>query len=279
MNNMKLPVFFHIPKNAGTYTYNLAFRLVRLRLLSNDTILNIIVKKGEYILYRMACSAKNIPLGDKYKRGRTAETFFVDYDDFNIDDLNLYFLEICGRSFGSYKDYIYKNLPHDLKPYEFMFLREPYSRTLSLFSYLNSAQSAHEPSHGVYDSNTFIEHLNSPQLQGSWLIHCLLNVPNSEIITQDHYEETCNILDEMLVSDMSEVNSVIFKIFNECYDLGLDMKDFLNKKITRNLRSNTTKDKLEYPFESLDEETKTHFLNQTKWDYKIYNKYKNANIS
>jgi len=158
-----------------------------------------------------------------------------------------------------------------------MFLREPYGRTLSLFSYLQSSQSAHEPSHGAYDSNTFIEHLNSPQLQGSWLIHNLLNVPDPEIITQDHYEQTCNILDNMLVSDISDVDYVIVKIFNECYNLGLDIKDFLNKKITRGLRinTNTTKDKLEYPFESLDEETKNHFLNQTKWDYKIYNKYVN----
>ena len=154
-----------------------------------------------------------------------------------------------------------------------MFLREPYGRTLSLFSYLRSPQSAHEPSHKVYDSNTFIEHLNSPQLQGSWLIHNLLNVPDPEIITQDHYEQTCNILDEMLVSDMSGVDDAIVKIFNECYNLGLDIKSFLNKRITRNLRSNTTKDKLEYPFESLDEETKTHFLNQTKWDKLLYDKY------
>jgi hypothetical protein len=270
----KLPVFFHIPKNAGTYTYNLAFQLVRFRLLSDDTILNIIVKKGDHILYRVVCSAKNRPLSGKYKKIVPSKVaFFVDPDDFNIDDLNLYFVEVCGRSFGSYKDYIYKNLPRNLKPYEFMFLREPYGRTLSLFSYLRSPQSAHEPSHKVYDSNTFIEHLNSPQLQGSWLIHNLLNVPDPEIITQDHYEQTCNILDEMLVSDMSGVDDAIVKIFNECYNLGLDIKSFLNKRITRNLRSNTTKDKLEYPFESLDEETKTHFLNQTKWDKLLYDKY------
>jgi len=36
---------------------------------------------------------------------------------------------------------------------------------------------------------------------------------------------------------------------------------------------NKTKDKIDIPFDSLGERTKTAFLNQTQWDKKLYERY------
>jgi hypothetical protein len=58
----------------------------------------------------------------------------------------------------------------------------------------------------------------------------------------------------------------LFKVFMECY--GMDCRS-----ITANVYDNKTKEKTNTPFNSLDERTKTAFLNQTYWDKKLYEKY------
>ena len=266
----KLPVFFHVPKCAGTYTYNIIFRTIKKYISNKRELLNVVVKSGEFTKYRIACTSKR-PLTAKYKQLAPAKwAFCVDYNDLVIDDLDVYFVEVGSSSFGDYKDFLYKSLPVNLEPYEFIFLRDPYDSALSFYNYLISSQSSHEPTGGKITAKSFIDYLNSNQLQSSWLIHALLKIPDSDIISHYNYKKVCGILDEMIVSDISDVDNTILKVLEACYNLTVGVEDL---KACRKIYANKTINTIEHPYETLNIDTKSHFEKHTKWDYKLYNKY------
>lgn len=263
---IKLPVFLHVPKNAGTYTYNVSFWSLCNNLLNSERPWSLEVIKNNELSYRLICKLKDQSQDKKYIRIDEGYCRRVDIEDLNFNDLDVYFLEVCDVSFNSYKDDIYKNLPHNLRPYEFLILREPYSRIESIYSYIQSARSKHEPSHDSFSGMSFEEYLNSPLLEGGWLIRNLIGIPNEIPITEGHFDKTCKILDEMLVSDVTNVDSNLEKIFRHCYDI-----DTSELKAER--YKNKTANKREIPFDGLDHETRDKFMLQTYWDYKLYKKY------
>ena len=265
----KLPVFFHVPKCAGTYVNNILSLILTRFVLGVNNIKYIIVQQDEYTFYRLVCTVDK-PLNNKYKK-QDRWTYFVDYDDLDIDDLNLYFVEVCAKGFSDYKNYIYKRLPIDVTPYEFIILRNPYSLAVSLFNYLTSEVSNHEPTGTSIEFNKFEDYLNSNRLQGSWLLHNLLNIPDPVPITIDDFNKTCDILDRMFVTDVSDVDSTILKVIEDCFNI-VD-KDIINKIPEIRKTRNIGKHVQNIPFNDLEEKTKEHFNNQIKWDLKIYNKY------
>lgn len=267
MEQNKLPVFFHIPKNAGTYVYNRSFNLIKELINTDQKTYNLEVRREGATVYLVVCSAKT-ELNKKYKVMNGYSWVRVNYEDLDFNDLNVYFIEVCDVSFGIYKEDIYKKLYKNTKLCEFLVLRDPYERVLSLFSYLKSSQSSHESTNGVFGDMTFVEYLNSPYLEGSWLIRSLLQIPNETPITKEHFDNTCEILDNFLISDIKDVDKLISKVFYMCFNI----KDC---NITQQkIYSNKTKEKITHDFDCLSEKTRDNFDNQTKWDQLLFNKYK-----
>ena len=261
----KLPVFFHIPKNAGTYVYNYAFWSVFINTLKSKNPCNLEVIRGGVIAYRLICNSEEPLDSSIYKRMNRGYWRQVELDQLNLDDLNVFFIEVCDSSFFKFRDEIYSKLDSDEVPYEFLFLREPYSRIQSLYSYIQSSDSSHEDTNNSFGNKSFIEYLNSSQLEGGWLIRALLDIPNNVVIQQEHYDETCRILDQINVSDTSDVCGELNKIFHNCYGI----TDINNAEVA----DNKTQSKVDIPFYSLDQKTQTAFNNQALWDKKIYAKY------
>jgi hypothetical protein len=263
---MKLPVFFHVPKNAGTYTYNVSFWSLCINLLDSEKPWSLEVFKNNKLSYRLICKLKDESQDEKYFRMDAGYWRRVSINNLDFNDLDIYFLEVCDVSFNSYEEDIYKNLPADLEPYEFLILRESYPRTQSIYSYIQSARSQHEPSHDSFSGMSFEEYLNSPLLEGGWLIRSLIDLPNEIPITQDHFEKACEILDRMLVFNVKNVDENLKKIFRYCYDID-------TAKLRADSYKNKTADKIDTTFDSLNDKTKTAFLNQVKWDNDLYKKY------
>lgn len=263
---MKLPVFFHIPKNAGTYTYNVSFWSLYINLFKPERLWNLEVFKKNKLSYRLVCKPKDKIQDENYLKMNDANWRRVTINNLDFEDLDIYFVEVCDVSFNSYKEDIYKNLPDHVEPYEFLILRESYSRTQSLYSYVQSAQSSHENYHAKFGDMTFVQYLNSEMLEGGWLIRSLIDLPNEIPITQEHFEQVCGILDNMLVFDVKNVDENLKKIFGYCYDIDI-------VKLRADSYKNKTVGKIDTPFESLDDNTKRAFLNQVKWDNDLYNKY------
>ena len=261
----ELPVFFHIPKNAGTYVYNYAFWSVFINTLKSKNPCNLEVIRDGVIAYRLICNSEEPLDSSIYKRMNKGYWRQVELDQLNLDDLNVFFIEVCDSSFFKFRDEIYSKLDSDVVPYEFLLLREPYLRIQSLYSYIQSSDSNHEDTNNSFGDKSFIEYLNSSHLEGSWLIRALLDIPNSVVVQQEHYDKTCKILDQMHVSNMSDVRGTLDKVFYNCYGI----TDINNAEVV----ANKTQNKIDITFSSLDEGTRIAFLNQAKWDIELYNKY------
>ena len=65
---MKLPVFFHIPKNAGTYVYNASYWTISNNLLNSEKPWSLEVFKNNQIAYRIICEPKNLDVQSKYTK-------------------------------------------------------------------------------------------------------------------------------------------------------------------------------------------------------------------
>jgi len=260
----KLPVFLHIPKNAGTYINNRAFTIMQETAAEGQNCYHIDVLKEGRIAYRLLCTSNEELDNDYIPLNKIC--YSVNLEELRLDELNLFMLRISDIGFKYYKKDIYPLLPKNVEPYEFLCLREPYERAKSLYSYLKSIQSINESTHFKYGNKSFIELLNSSSLEGGWLIRSLLNIPNEVNIRQWHFDRVCKILNNMTVFNMDTITPSLNKIFKVCYGIN-------TSNINRKVYDNKTIDKVDTPFDSLDEKTKKVFLNQVYWDYKIYNKY------
>ena len=266
MEQNKLPVFFHIPKNAGTYTNNMCFSFMQ-RFAAGKKHYHVDVYKDGIIYYRFICYSEH-PLNEKFEQLNHKCLYKINLKDLSFDGLFVFMLRIADSGFSDYKEDIYKKLDKNRKLCEFLVLRDPYERALSLFSYLKSSQSSHESTNGMFGDMTFVEYLNSPYLEGSWLIRRLLKIPNETPITKEHFDNTCQILDGFLISDIKNVDKLISKVFYMCFnikDCNIDQQK---------IYSNKTKEKITHDFDSLSEKTRDNFNKQTKWDQLLFNKYK-----
>ena len=262
---MKLPVFFHIPKNAGTYINNRCFTVMRHQANGRPPY-HIDVLKSGVICYRLLCFCPG-GLNDNYKKINNV-CYQVNIEDLDLNSLQLFMIRISDSGFKSYQKDIYSLLPADVQPYEFVCLREPYDRIQSLYSYIQSAQSSKETTHMEFGEKSFIEYLNSPQLEGSWLLRNLLNIPNEMPVTQEHFDKTCKLLDRMYVFNTDDVDRSLAKVFIDCYN-------FDSSNIKDEVYNNKTQDKINIPFNDLDTSEQEAFLRQSAWDREIYRKYIN----
>lgn len=267
MPKTKLPVFFHIPKNAGSYVLNKCSFLMRWAY-KNTRHYRIDVLKEGVITYRLLCTSDKKLNEEVFKKINNV-LHEVELEALVLEDIDICLIVVSDNGLKNYKQEIYKFIPNDSKPYEFTLLRDTYSRTQSLYSYVQSSQSAHELYHNSYENMSFSDYLDSPKLEGGWLIKNLLGIPDEDAITEEDFNNACKTLDKMLVYDVSEVEFCLEKMFRECFDLETSKIDTSRY----HKYDNKTKDKIDIPFDSLGERTKTAFLNQTYWDKKLYEKY------
>jgi hypothetical protein len=148
-------------------------------------------------------------------------------------------------------------------------LREPFDRCQSLYSYITSSSSNHEPTHGTIKFKTFEEYLNSYQLEDSWLIRNLINIPDSREITEEDYYQACFILDQFKIKDISKTDFLINEAFIEYYNI--DQSIIIND--LSKIKKNETLNKQKICFSELNEETKMTFLRRTEFDRRLYKKY------
>lgn len=279
----KIPVYLHIPKNAGTYLINV-FTNYFVRLIGNASELNA---------QRLTVCGNNFNL-----------TLFVKFNsdywktDENIKEHHFSAARAHKCGFPTLKTYIENNQlsvlaiviePEDgeLRPsfnivnhilslckskgFYFSILRETFSRQQSLYHYITGEESSHEPSHKSIKEASFVEYLSSDSLEDSWSIRSITGMNDDWAITGFWFNQCCNFLDNFnfLIKDIKHTDDIINEVLFSCFEEGLSDSD------TNTTMRNSTKIENKITIEDLNKETKQKFLEHTYWDRKLWERYCN----
>lgn len=282
----KIPVFLHIPKNAGTYVLGITMSLFRHYGISkgwrnkpnwNLNLRRILLQKeGVQIATVFIYDPEEIRKTNKNFKSHHMDEYCntVDIDSFLQElknkKIKLFSIIIESRGLKYIKDNLYEIIckQHGSFPFYYAIFRNPYDRALSMYHYITSSKSVHELTHKAITSKTFTDYIKSDKLEDSWLIRNLNNIPDYENITENDFNDACSILNNFKINDILNVNQLIDDVFFNCY--GITISNIVTNEI---IDKNITSYKNKICFEELDEETKKIFLNRTELDQKLYNKY------
>ena len=288
MSDRTIPVFYHVPKNAGTYVINcslLFFREYRRTQtdwlqLNHETIKNIeIVNDGETVARLIAgdpddvCNNEVTIINDTTDRSHHYINLY-DVERLLDSKLFMFLLVIEDAGFSIHNDIINKlRLQHNNT--RWIILREPFARSVSLYNYLTCDISSHEPTYGSIQTN-YENYITSDQFESNWVMRVLAGLSDNEDFTEQHCASVFEDLDSFNVYDISKTDHLIDSMFDTSYNLTRDSFPAHFESPARH--ENKLKRKIK--FEDLSTTTQQTFIDRTYWDKKMWERYcKNVNIS
>ena len=284
----KIPVFLHIPKNAGTYVLGWTMTLFRYYAektnLQREKNTNRWLSLRRFLLQHESEQIATLFVYDPYKVRESNQNFIQHpaHEYCNVVELQNFLEELKNKKITLFSiiiedagvQYIKQNLYKDIcehnntHPLYYTIFRDTYNRSKSLYNYIKSSKSAHEPTHNAIKSKTFVDYLNSHELGDSWLIRRLTNITDNEIINEEIFNRACVVLDEFKIKDIKRTDELINDVFTECYNISQNIVGNNDRNVFKNSTSSDT-----FVFDDLDEKTKNAFLTRTELDRKLYTKY------
>ena len=290
-----VPLFFHIPKNAGTYVISKTGMLMRAYKHKYDSDPIFREKSKSFgALFRVAMTLeildeKNRPLaiingfdingyihqnrGEdiEFVRGIYHRVHLKNLSTEVLESIEIFQLNIVDHGFAVFEDILslfnhesIGFIPHAL-------LRDPFQRALSIYNYLTSTASSHEPTHKSIFAKDFKDYISGMQSEDSWLIRKLLNLSNAEILDDQLFDSFCEIFDLFTVFGVEDVDYLIESIYEKSHSLSLaDINPSWNKA----LKSNKNPDGHVIAESDIEPAVLENFKRRTKYDYLILEKYK-----
>ena len=292
----QVPVILHIPKNAGTY---ISYRLQQFfethwcdKRSRKSGIMN--VRRVEVCDQTVKMIVYCVMIDDYFLTDTHMQSSFDKSDPMlskcSIDTFRMY---ITNGNAKILTILVKPSTTNDLRvswftawdllktikvsPINQMFLRDTFSRQQSLYNYITSDESSHELTHGKIKHETFEQYLTSDQLEDSWLIRGLTNMPIETIITQRWVDLTLDFIHDnnIMVHDVKLVDNILHETYNACFN-----KSFLNlvnnRKNVNELQQTdkqysniSARKKIKYT--DLPADIRKIYNDRTRWDYEIYN--------
>lgn len=281
MQKYKVPVFYHIPKNAGTYVSDwmmAAFRYYRQNYTEwlksynpgRASIKCLQITNNGFIIAKFLIGDPNyfcetFPSVDKKHSNSEWDIDIKNLPKDLFKNVFLFGIVIEARGFKCFKHLL--EFAKDYELYQFIILRDSFSRAQSFYNYITSNLSIHERTHGLIKSDTFQEYVMSDQLEDSWLIRNLINIDDSVALEEQHFVEAINLLKDFHVYNIKNTSKAIQETFLNCYSFDL-------QQIKLNLWDAVTKNQTfgkKINFQDLSKEAQDVFTKRTYWDNKLYN--------
>jgi len=283
----KIPVFLHIPKNAGTYVLNLMHSVhthyrhlnlggefdqscVRMCFVKLDKVRQVtaFIYDKNHHCESSDSFVKISP--DQYES--SADIFYKYLSESKFD---LFSLQIDATQLGAQNEF---NFCHKLcsiigyTPSFFTILRSPFDRAQSIFNYLNSEDSSHEPTYNQITSKDLQSYIHSSQLEDSWVIRHLRSLSEEEPLTMEHFDQAVNQLHRFsFVGNMSNINETVYSVLHQCYGISRNLINFNLDSIEKNQSSYSS-----CKFDDLDIETQNKFICRTDLDIRLYDDFCNS---
>ena len=266
-----IPLFYHIPKNSGTYVYHSMLNAARLYNENKVQVIRVILEE-KYVMAKLIV-IDNLHFLNEYDGFASLNSAKITWNlrvdgltEDILQQLSIHSVVIEARGFRHTETSL-KSLFLFLAKFnlhKFIILREPFSREQSLYNYLTSDKSKHECTHGIFKNASFEEHVMSKQIQDSWLIRSLLNIPMGEQLTEDHFNKTCEKMCNLNVYDIKDTDEVVKEMLLKCFNIqNFDIESAANKK-----HDNIYK---KIKFEELPLDSQNIFKERKYWDQKLYN--------
>lgn len=284
-----IPTFIHIPKNAGTYVLSWFQMLNRVFCLKTEKN-NIKGWTSERVRRHLVQLPNNKQLtccihtptdihlnSDAVIRDKKdTHCDSVALDDFLnlITSGNIEVFSISADPIGTGMSDNFKAIDSicatsNKSPCYFTILREPLSRAKSMFEYIKSDESSHEPTHKMYGEQNFHQFVCSLNLEDSWLIRHILNLSDNELLHESHYRQCCQILDRIKIYDIQQSPKAVDEIMGICY--GLQKSDVEKRALS--IDENKSSYSYNFKFSDLSIKEQETFLTRTYFDRKLYEKY------
>ncbi len=279
-----IPIFFHIPKCAGTFVlgcmHSLFRQYYRNRLESNEQQDNRQLQKLKVIIPNhgmltiFAFTPKevydNSEIVTKVDDYSSELSIFKLFSLIKNSEIELFSIVIEPDFYwGDIKNLI------DLRPsfdaayalcdvansnYKcFGTLRSPFQRVLSAHAYLCEDSSSHEPNHKKILCDSLRGYIMSDQLEDSWVIRSLSGKLYSDALNQHDFDYVIDFLDDFTFTLNAEDS--INDVFKKSYNITLQDCEFIEANRNRN------PDKQNIKLSDLDKQAQNTYKNKTKFDY------------
>lgn len=275
-----VPVFLHIPKNAGSFVIS-SFSRFFVRIYDGD----------------INAQVQRLQIDDEEFGSFTFHVFFIGdkwREDERIHDYKFKAIRSRATNFETLYEYIESNQlvllsvtmepvklnimksyekvwdvceKADMEPLNFLLLRDPWSRANSVFGYITSKDSEHESTHQAFDIKSFKEYIHSIYLEDSWIIRSLLDLKSAENIDSKNYEKAYNFLEDnkFFIRDVSAVKDVIQHVLSKSFKIDVIDTDFFGEANKTNYRKISRSE--------LSQDDCEKFAIRTQWDQKLYDSF------
>jgi hypothetical protein len=302
-----LPVFYHIAKNAGTYTLGWMMMLCRVYIIemgcrtisgwTSDRIRRNIVNIGGH--KQLTCviyTPTDVHINNEHFKSSPngdGNTDWVDLGHF-VEAIESGEIQVFSVSVDPVGDGdVAKTMPDDYSHgysqhrqalqliqqaighvhlLNFTILRDPWGRAQSMYNYLTTNASAHEPNHGAIQAENFITYIQSDELEDGWFIRNLLNLSDDTTIEPKHLTACDQYLRYWKIKSIQNTDRLIDEVFHGAYGV---MRSDVEAEVV-DVRRNNTPNKIKIEFKELDGQTQQTFLDRTYWDRKLYERYCNS---